>query len=344
MGLFEKKICDICGGKVGMLTFSKLEDGNVCANCKKKLSPFFTGRKKSTVSEIKEQIAYREQNRQNLNSFSATRTFGRHTKIHMDDNQGCFVVSKRNDFREENADIIEISQVNNVRYEVEEHRSEIYRTGSDGKRVSYNPPRYELEYEFKIFIDVNSPYFNHIEFELSDKRPDNRYSDLYRQYEAEANEIVNALRGNSGGMGFGNRNFNGMNNAGFGVQAGFGQQQYQQTQQGFNQQYQQPQQGFNQQYQQPQQGFNQQYQQPQQGFNQQYQQPQQGFNQQYQQPQQGFNQQYQQPQQGFNRQYQQPQQGFGQQYQQPDNGAWVCPNCGTPCTTKFCQNCGTPKQ
>ena len=43
--------------------------------------------------------------------------------------------------------------------------------------------------------------------------------------------------------------------------------------------------------------------------------------------------------------YQQPQQNFGQQqYQQADNSAWVCPNCGTPCTTKFCQNCGTPKQ
>ena len=370
MGLFEKKFCDICGGKVGMLTFSKLEDGNVCADCKKKLSPFFTGRKKSTVSEIKEQIAYREQNRQNLNSFNVTRTFGRHTKIHMDDNQGCFVVSKRNDFREENADIIELSQVGNVRYEVEEHRSEIYRTDSDGKRVSYSPPRYEYEYEFTIFIDVNSPYFNHIQFELSDTRPDSRFTDLYRRYEMEANEIVNALRGNAGGM-----NNMGMNNAGFGVQAGFAQQQYQQQgfnqpyqqpqqgfnpqyqqpqqgfnqpyqqpQQGFNPQYQQPQQGFNPQYQQPQQGFNQQYQQPQQGFNQQYQQPQQGFNQQYQQPQQGFGQQYQQPQQGFNQQYQQPQQGFNQQYQQADNSAWVCPNCGTPCTTKFCQNCGTPKQ
>ncbi len=343
MGLFEKKFCDICGGKVGMLTFSKLEDGNVCADCKKKLSPFFTGRKKSTVSEIKEQIAYREQNRQNLNSFNVTRTFGRHTKIHMDDNQGCFVVSKRNDFREENADIIELSQVGNVRYEVEEHRSEIYRTDSDGKRVSYSPPRYEYEYEFTIFIDVNSPYFNHIQFELSDTRPDSRFTDLYRRYEMEANEIVNALRGNAGGMNNMGMNNMGMNNAGFGVQAGFAQQQYQQ--QGFNQQYQQPQQGFNPQYQQPQQGFNQQYQQPQQGFNQQYQQPQQGFNPQYQQPQQGFNQQYQQPQQGFNQQYQQPQQNFGQQqYQQADNSAWVCPNCGTPCTTKFCQNCGTPKQ
>ena len=269
MGLFEKKFCDICGGKVGMLTFSKLEDGNVCANCKKKLSPFFTDRKKSTVSEIKAQIEYREQNRQNLDRFNVTRSFGRRTKIHIDDNQGKFVVSKKSDFREENADIIDISQVSNVRYDVEEHRSEIYRRTSDGQRISYNPPRYEESYEFTIQINVSSPYFNEIKFELTDNRPDSRYTDAYRHYEQEANEIVNALRGgNMVGVGFIGQNpgFMGAAMVGMGM--------------GMNNQFQQPQQGFNQQYHQPQQGFNQQYQQPQQNFNQQYQQPQQNFNQQ----------------------------------------------------------------
>lgn len=218
MGLFEKKYCDICGGKVGMLTFSKLEDGNICADCKKKLSPFFTGRKKSTVDEIKAQLEYREQNRKNLDYFNATRTFGRRTKIYLDDNQQKFVVSSRNDFREENADIIDISRVNSARYNIEEHRSEQYRTDSDGKRVSYNPPRYDYSYEFEIIIGVTSPYFSEIKFELSDRRPDSRYSDLYRQFEQEANAIVSALNGNAmGGMGMNNMGMNnmGMNNNAF---------------------------------------------------------------------------------------------------------------------------------
>ena len=30
MGLFDKKICDICGEKIGLLGNRKLDDGNLC--------------------------------------------------------------------------------------------------------------------------------------------------------------------------------------------------------------------------------------------------------------------------------------------------------------------------
>ena len=33
MGLFEKKYCDFCGNKIGMLGNRKLEDGNLCKDC-----------------------------------------------------------------------------------------------------------------------------------------------------------------------------------------------------------------------------------------------------------------------------------------------------------------------
>ena len=49
MGLFDKKYCDICGDKIGLLGNRKLEDGNLCKNCSKKLSPWFSDRKNSTV-------------------------------------------------------------------------------------------------------------------------------------------------------------------------------------------------------------------------------------------------------------------------------------------------------
>ena len=49
MGLFDKKYCDVCGEKIGLLGNRKLEDGNLCKDCAKKLSPFFSERRASTV-------------------------------------------------------------------------------------------------------------------------------------------------------------------------------------------------------------------------------------------------------------------------------------------------------
>ena len=235
---------------------ARVEDGNVCSKCAGKLSPFFKGRKKSTLADIKEQLAYREQNRERLNSFNPNLTFGRKTKVYVDQGAGCFVVSRRSDFREENADIIEFSQVTSANYNVEEHRHELYRKDSEGRSVSYNPPRYEYEYEFTVTINVNSPYFSEIEFELTDQRPDSRYTDAYRRFEQEANELINAVRGMQGGF-----------NQPMGYQqpmaAGFVQQQP--YQQGYPQQ--QPyQQGYPQQQPYQQQGY---VQQPQQQFQQQ---------------------------------------------------------------------------
>ena len=338
MGLFEKKYCDICGEKIGLLGNRKLEDGNICSKCAGKLSPFFKGRKKSTLADIRDQLAYREQNRERLNSFNPNVTFGRNTKVYVDQGAGCFVVSRKNNFREENADIIEFGQVTAANYNVEEHRREIYRKDSEGRSVSYNPPRYEYTYEFTITINVNSPYFSEIEFELTDTRPDSRYTDAYRRFEQEANELINAVRGMQGG-------FNQGMGAGFAAQQGYGQPQYQQQgygQQQYQQGYGQPQyqqQGYGQpQYQQ--QGYGQpQYQQ--QGYGQQPQYQQQGYGQQPQYQQQGYGQQPQYQQQGYGQQPQYQQQGYGQQPQQA--GEWICPACGCANTGKFCTSCGTPK-
>ena len=66
MGLFDKKYCDICGEKIGLLGNRKLEDGNLCKDCAKKLSPWFSDRRSSTVAEIKEQLEYRERNKEDV--------------------------------------------------------------------------------------------------------------------------------------------------------------------------------------------------------------------------------------------------------------------------------------
>ena len=74
--LFEKKECSICGGEIGLLGNRKLEDGNCCKDCAKKLSYWFDERRHSTVAQIQEQLAYREENQKQLASFRPSVDFG----------------------------------------------------------------------------------------------------------------------------------------------------------------------------------------------------------------------------------------------------------------------------
>ena len=337
MGLFEKKFCDICGNKIGLLGNKKLANGNMCGDCSNKLSPFFRGRKNTTVQDIVNQLAYREQNRQQLNFFNPTRVVGNSTKVYIDDSQRKFVVSRKSDYREANADIIDLSQVIGVRSSVEEHRSEQYTKDANGNRTSYNPPRYEYKYEINVIINVNSPYFNEIKFEVTDTRPDSKLSDAFRRYEQTANEIVTALGGTPTFSG--NSAYNQQTVGYTQPNTGFVQQQTSSYIQPGSEYSTPVQNGYNTLNQQQQ--FNQQPQYTQQQqFNQQpqySQQPQ--FNQQSQinQPQ-AYQQGVAQPQQQFT------QQGFGQQFQQPlQNGIWVCPNCGMTNNSQFCSGCGRQK-
>ena len=167
MGLFDKKFCDICGEKIGLLGNRKLENGNLCKNCAKKLSPWFSDRRSSTVEEIKAQLAYREENRARVSAFHTTRTLGTGTKVLLDEDAGKFMVTSARDLAEANPDVLDFSDVTGCNLDIEENRSEIMREDKDGKRVSFNPPRYEYSYDFYITIYVNNPYFDQMRFRVN---------------------------------------------------------------------------------------------------------------------------------------------------------------------------------
>lgn len=116
MGLFDKKNCDICGEKIGLLGNRKLDDGNLCKNCARKLSPWFEERRHSTVEDIKRQLAYREQNKQLVQSFVVTRQFATNTyNVFIDDTKGNFTVAHNLDTTE-NPDIVPLSSIVSVRW------------------------------------------------------------------------------------------------------------------------------------------------------------------------------------------------------------------------------------
>ena len=114
MGLFDKKYCDVCGAKIGFLGNRKLEDGSLCKDCAGKLSPFFSDRRNSTVAEIKEQLAYREDNKQRLDDFLPTVTFDGSKKVYIDPIRELFIVTRLSNWRSGNPDLISFSQVRNV--------------------------------------------------------------------------------------------------------------------------------------------------------------------------------------------------------------------------------------
>lgn len=193
MGLFDKKYCDICGEKIGLLGNRKLDDGNMCKSCAGLLSPFATDRRKTSVSEIKEHLAYREDNKIQVEAFNATRSLGGNTKVILDEDAGKFIVTSSSRWQKENPDVMSFKQVTGCQTEIRESKTEIKQKDKEGKEVSFSPPRYDIDYDFYITIQVNSPWFNEIGFKINNSRVDQRGSVEYREMEWQANEIKTAL-------------------------------------------------------------------------------------------------------------------------------------------------------
>ena len=196
----------------------------MCKDCAKKLSPFFSDRRSSTVDEIKQQLAYREQNKQILSTFTAMFTFGEDDKIYIDPMKQSFVVSSRNpgSWSDENPDVIPLSSVTGCTLRVDEDRDELYTEGKDGQRVSYNPPRYKFTYDFYIEIKVNNPYFDEITVRLNDSDVEGMGTMEYNRYQQMAQQVINNLSQNNAGMPM-NGGYNQPMNQGYAPAGAYGQ-------------------------------------------------------------------------------------------------------------------------
>lgn len=233
MGLFDKKFCDVCGEKIGMLGNRKLEDGNICKDCAKKLSPWFDDRRHSTLEEIKSQLQMREENRSLVSSFRPGRVIrSDRYNLYIDERQQLFAASVNLD-REDNPDIISLSQITGCNLDVDEMRTEEYRTDRDGERESYNPPRYSYSYDYYFYIYLNHPYIHEMKLKLNsmdiseDDR--NRRHDVERAGQEMMSYLQNVTGCTVGGMGMnqgmGMQPAMGMNNQGMGMQPAAGMNQ-----------------------------------------------------------------------------------------------------------------------
>ncbi len=208
--MFKKKNCSVCDGEIGLLGNRKLEDGNLCKTCAKKLSPWFDDRRHSTVEQIVQQLEYREANKEKVAAFQLTRSFGESMRVLLDEDAGVFMVTDETNptkLAEENPDVLEFSAVTDCILDIEEDRTELKREGKDGQEISYVPPRYEYEYDFYITIFVRNPYFDDIRFKLNRSRVTMEQGGMrlgggafrpemdaeYRQYKQMGEELKAAL-------------------------------------------------------------------------------------------------------------------------------------------------------
>ena len=195
MGLFDKKYCDVCGEKIGLLGNRKLADGNMCKDCLKLASPYLTGRKNFSIDDMKEHLKYREENKRNLDNFNVTSTYGVNVKLHIDEAQGAWLISSSSNFRNGNPDIMTVNQVTGCTVDIRESRTEFKRKNAEGKEESYNPPRYDIDYDFYVVIDINSPWYSEIEFKVNASRIEQLNSAEYKNAQQQAEDIKNALTG-----------------------------------------------------------------------------------------------------------------------------------------------------
>lgn len=194
--LFEKKSCDICDKELGLFGKRKLEDGYLCKDCAGKLSPFFSERRTSTVESIREQLAYREANKERVASLAPTRTLGKRTRVFIDDDAHAFAVTSAGiAWRDANPDIIDLSQVTGCIVDVRETRTEIERELEDGTTASYDPPRYDINYDVYAIIQLNAPYFDEITVKTNEAHIETQHSPDYREAVQIAEEIRDALVG-----------------------------------------------------------------------------------------------------------------------------------------------------
>ena len=197
MGLFDKKFCSVCGGKIGLLGNRKLEDGNLCKDCAGKLSPWFSERRHSTVADIKEQLAYREANRAEVSAFHTTRTMGERTKVLLDEDARKFMVTSAGNLQDANPDVLKFEDVTGCDLDIDERKVEQKMKNAEGKEVSYTPPRYKYEYNMSVVIYVNNPYFDDMRFQINSSTLHGKTDPDYRRCEAiglEIRKTMNQIR------------------------------------------------------------------------------------------------------------------------------------------------------
>lgn len=183
--IFKKKDCEICGKEVGMFGYKKLEDGEICKDCVKLLSPWFEERRHATVAQIKEQLAYRERNAEELKNFHPTIVYGdSRRRMFVEERDGVpyrFCIANGEDYLDENADLVLVENIEEIIIDIQDNAHELLlheeEKDEDGNIIQeeeyYDPSRYDYSYEFKATLLLKDiPWFDAMDIQLNRENPE----------------------------------------------------------------------------------------------------------------------------------------------------------------------------
>lgn len=98
MGLFSKESCALCGNKAGAMNRTKFGNEQfLCATCAQKISVDNALLNNMTVEDLKEHLAYRQENENLFNNFKKSRTLkaGKHEICISDEQQLWYVINTK---------------------------------------------------------------------------------------------------------------------------------------------------------------------------------------------------------------------------------------------------------
>ncbi len=102
--------CEICDSVLNALNSCRVEKKFICKKCMSNVSRFFN-KKNTSYETMIEHINYRIQNKEKIETFFPTVSYGENELFLIDTSNGNFVISLKSDYKEENPDIFSIADI-----------------------------------------------------------------------------------------------------------------------------------------------------------------------------------------------------------------------------------------
>ena len=208
MGLFDRKYCDLCGEKIGLLGGVEFGGLSLCSDCGDRLSPWLDPEEEWDAGTLQEYLDWKEENRGLSEDFQVTREIGEDVYVYLDEDAGLFAVTE--DVDPENAEIFRMEDILECSVETEEDCQEEFDVDEEGNDVSYDPPHLCYSYIFHMQIQLDHPWIREINFQLNNEALevysedcmdeetglyDPELDESYLEYQEMADEILIALTG-----------------------------------------------------------------------------------------------------------------------------------------------------